>query len=364
MSFARAEDVMQCAEAVIKRLWTEMLGVGISDEAFPRMTYAEAMSKYGSDKPDARIGMEISRVDYLLPADMISKVTHLRDPFVEMMKMTLSDDPRETREFISAFMDSPEAEEFLTNPDGGPGIFVFDSRKPLQGLQPLGFEAAEVIGEDLEDGDLVVLQARKNSPFSGGSTALGNLRRALHKAAVGKGLLTAQEGFDFRWITDFPLFSSVNDTDPGQGGDAGIASTHHPFTSPKDPADVDLLLTDPSKVIGDHYDLVVNGVELGGGSRRIHHAAMQELMLKDVLKIPEERLLQFTHLLEALRAGCPPHAGIALGFDRLIAVMLGKESVRDVIAFPKSGKGEDVMVRSPGLVSQETLETYNLKLKE
>jgi aspartyl-tRNA synthetase len=363
MSFASAQDVMGCIETVIRRLWAELLRIDING-AFPRMTYAEAMSKYGSDKPDVRIGMEISRADYLLPVDMISMITHLMDPIVEMIKLSVSHDPRETREFISSFMGSPEAEEFLRNPEGGPGIFVFDSRKPLQGLQSLGFEAAEVIGENLDDGDLIILQARQRSDFTGGSTALGNLRRALHKAAVEKKYCSPAEGFDFRWITDFPLFSPVNDAEPGQGGVAGLASTHHPFTSPKGADDVDLLLKDPAKVVGDHYDLVVNGVELGGGSRRIHHAGLQEFVLRDVLKIPQERLSQFSHLLEALRAGCPPHAGIALGFDRLIAVMLGRDSLRDVIAFPKSGKGEDMMVKSPGLINPEMLETYHLRLKE
>jgi len=127
---------------------------------------------------------------------------------------------------------------------------------------------------------------------------------------------------------------------------------------------VDLLLTDPAAVKAEHYDLVVNGVELGGGSRRIHSAAMQQFVLREVLKMSEERLKDFDHLIEVLRAGCPPHAGMALGFDRLIAVMLGKESVRDVIAFPKSGRGEDLLVKSPTRMTEDQLKTYHLKLRE
>jgi aspartyl-tRNA synthetase len=116
--------------------------------------------------------------------------------------------------------------------------------------------------------------------------------------------------------------------------------------------------------MGEHYDIVVNGVELGGGSRRIHSAAMQEFVLREVLKMSEERLGDFKHLIDALRVGCPPHAGIALGFDRLVAVMLGKETVRDVIAFPKSGSGEDLLVKSPTRMTEKQLSTYHLKLNE
>jgi aspartyl-tRNA synthetase len=280
------------------------------------------------------------------------------------MKLHISDDPAETRRFVTEFMDSSAATPFNTNPDGQPGIFVYDERKPLQGLSAFGFEAAERVEDELalEEGDLVIIQARKNEPFSGGSTPMANLRLALHKAAVAAGHVAPPEGFEFMWITDFPLFSPINDTDPGQGGSAGICSTHHPFTSPKSDEDVKRLKENPLEAIAEHYDIVVNGVELGGGSRRIHRADMQEFILRDVLEMTDERVEDFRHLLEVLRAGCPPHAGIALGFDRLIAVMLGKESVRDVIAFPKSGKGEDLLVKAPNEMTEEQLKTYHLQL--
>ncbi len=288
------------------------------------------------------------------------------NPSVEAFRLRVSDDSAMTRVFITEFMDSPEATPFLKNPDGQPGIFFIDSGKPLSGLQPFGFEAAEHVEKllDLHDGDVVVVQARKKLPFTGGSTALGNLRLALHRAAVAKGHLSPYTGFCFLWVDQFPLFSTTNDADPGQGGSAGISSTHHPFTAPASITDIDLLTTNPLEAKADHYDLVVNGVELGGGSRRIHDARVQEYVLRDVLKMNEERMKDFAHLLEALGAGCPPHAGFALGFDRLVAMMLGKESIRDVIAFPKSGKGEDLLVKSPSLITNEQLDTYHLKLKE
>ncbi|CAD0014907.1 unnamed protein product [Aureobasidium pullulans] len=365
MSFASGQDVMSTVESVIKTLWQRLLGISY-DGQFPHLSYEDAMSTYGSDKPDVRLGSKISRVEYMLPVDLVRKIGPLNDPIVEVLKIPISEDAKETRGFVTRFMDSPEAKPFNENPEGQPGIFIFDPRKPLSGLSVFGFEAAETIEEtlDLEEGDLIVLQARKNAPHAGGSTPLGNLRLALHKFAVQHGYMPAPQGFEFLWITDFPLFSPSVANEPGQGGAAGFSSTHHPFTAPKTAEDVDLLLTDPAAVKAEHYDLVVNGVELGGGSRRIHSAAMQQFVLREVLKMSEERLKDFDHLIEVLRAGCPPHAGMALGFDRLIAVMLGKESVRDVIAFPKSGRGEDLLVKSPTRMTEEQLKTYHLQLRE
>ncbi|PIG81670.1 putative aspartyl-tRNA synthetase [Aspergillus arachidicola] len=351
MSFATGEDVMRTVEGIIRRLWSTLMKDPAPSGPFQRMSYQDAMSRYGSDKPDTRFGMEISRIEHLLPVDLVSKITPLTLPIVEVFKLENNEnDPAAMSEFISQFLDSPAGVPFNNNPEGGPGIFVYDAKKPLCGLQPFGFEAAEYLEEllELDHGDLIVIQAREKAP-----------------SPAARLQLPAPTGFDFRWIVDFPLFSPSSDSEPGQGGAAGISSTHHPFTAPKTAADVDLLLTDPTKVVADHYDLVVNGVELGGGSRRIHDATVQEFILRDILQMPAERLADFSHLLEALRAGCPPHAGLALGFDRLVAVMLSKESVRDVIAFPKIGKvGEDPMVKAPSVMTEEALETYHLRLKE
>lgn len=369
MSFAGADQVMKVIEELIGSLWLQCLKSQLPD-SFPRISYAEAMSQYGSDKPDTRIGMQISRVEYLLPGDLITKITPLQHPVVEAMILQFDSDserdPSTTRNFITSFLDSPTGTPFLDNPEGGPGTFIVDSTKPLQGLQALGFEAAERIEDvfNIEDGDLLILQARQDRPFSGGSTPLGNLRLALHAAAVREGLRKQPTGFAPLWVTEFPLFSPISHLEPGQGGNAGLAATHHPFTSPKTSEDVEMLVVDPTKVIGDHYDLVINGVELGGGSRRIHNAEMQAFVMRDILKMKPEKLAEFSHLLEVLRAGCPPHAGIALGFDRLVALMLGKTSVRDVIAFPKSGKGEDVLVKSPGPLAEEVLKTYHLQYRQ
>lgn len=368
MSFVRADQVMYIIEELIRSLWSTFLKSGLACP-FPRMSYREAMASYGSDKPDTRLGMQISQIDHLLPGDLISKISPLQAPIVESLMLrfnqSVPDASSTMQQFVANFLDSAEGTAFVNNPEGGPGIFVIDSGKPLQGLQALGFEAAERVEEtyQIEDGDLIVLQARQDLPFSGGSTTLGNLRLALHAAALRRDLVEPPIGFAPLWVIDFPLFSPTTQDEPGQGGSAGLTATHHPFTSPKSAGDVDLLAVDPRKVIGDHYDLVINGVELGGGSRRIHSAEMQEFVMRQVLKMSPERVADFSHLLDVLRAGCPPHAGIALGFDRLITLMLGKSSMREVIAFPKTGKGEDALVKSPGPLTDEILKTYFLHFR-
>ena len=373
MSFSKTDDVILAVEILIREIWKVFLDLELPI-AFPRMTYTQAMSSYGSDKPDLRIPIPpFTRVDYVLPADLVSKISSRINPIVEAMVVPAKAPTEAVRRFMGGFLDSPDNKRFLDNPSGGPGVFVYDSGKPLQGLSAFGFEAVEALEGmfELRDGYIIILQARENAPLSGGSTPLGDMRNAVHKALASELYLQPLGWKDFKpvWITDFPLFSPSTSSEPGQGGNAGLASTHHPFTSPKTAQDVDLLLTDPSQVVGDHYDLVINGEELGGGSRRIHQAELQEFVMRDVLKMDEERIAEFSHLLEALRSGCPPHAGIALGFDRLVAMVHAssterKTTLRDVIAFPKSSKGDDLMVKSPGAMTEDVLETYHLKLRE
>ncbi|KAF1365895.1 hypothetical protein EJ07DRAFT_160975 [Lizonia empirigonia] len=366
MSFAGEEDIMAEVERLLRALWYRILKQKIP-ETFPRMTYHDAMASYGSDKPDLRYNSKIHDITQHLPADLIGKITPLQNPTVEAIKISISSDPKATRKFISDFLDSPAGKPFLENADGQPGVFVGDLSAPMQGLGPLGYQYVMEGPPALEisHGDLLILQARRTAPFAAGSTTLGTLRLALHKAAIAAGLVAPPDPHDYKflWVHDFPLFSPSVASEPGQGGTAGLASTHHPFTAPKTPADVDLLLTAPERAIAAHYDIVLNGVELGGGSRRIHSAGVQELVFRDVLRMPAPRVDDFRHLLDVLRSGCPPHAGIALGWDRLMAVMCHRESVRDVIAFPKSGRGEDALVRSPNRPSSEQWATYGLEVR-
>lgn len=246
-------------------------------------------------------------------------LTHTENPAFDAMVFRISDRPRTTQNFMKSFMDSPAGAAAQENPEGAPGIFVYDSSRPLNGLGPFGFEGAAALEElyqqptkngiwprelpsglepdkehtfehandfhGLQDGDLLVVQARKSGLHSGGSTALGRMRLALHAAAVEQGFMDELKGFAARWIVDFPMFTPNNESDAGQGGSAGFSATHHPFTAPKTFEDVQLMRTDPLKAVADHYDLVINGVELGGGSRRIHNAAVQQYVMRDVLKV-------------------------------------------------------------------------------
>ncbi|KIX07038.1 aspartate-tRNA ligase [Rhinocladiella mackenziei CBS 650.93] len=383
MSFAGGTQVMTAIENIlVNSIWPNVPNIpplcnpdlkgpsvipnhspGLNSWTFPQLTYETALSRYGSDKPDTRLGSEIHRIDDWLPGHVKGMLTSLDDPIVEMVKIDMQGcDPVESGRFIKSFLDAPSSHVYVRNVDGIPGVAVYDPKKPLTGLASFGYDGAARVEEHFHPrpGDIFIVQARPKARFVGGSTVLGNLRRDIYQAAISQELIPAPSGFSPLWVTDFPLFSPVQESEPGQGGLAGICSTHHPFTAPKQGQDLSMLVTSPLDVIGDHYDLVINGVEVGGGSRRIHTADMQEFVLREVLKMKPERVEDFRHLLNALKSGCPPHAGFALGFDRLMAMLTDRTSVRDVIAFPKYTDGQDKFVGSPSALTQGQLATYHL----
>lgn len=293
-----------------------------------------------------------------LPAlkDWAVKVSSIQTPVVEVIKChtkrVISSD------FISSFLEHPEVTQIY-----GDGFFRFFGHHDLSESSRANLPTSLLQRLGKQDGDINLLHIRPSGKHAGGSRLIGKLRTLLYEHLVKVGDTPAASGYQFLWVEDFPMFSPNEEGEPGQGGSSGFRATHHPFTAPKSAEDFDVLLTDPLEAKAAHYDIVVNGVELGGGSRRIHNAAIQEYIFRDILKMPEHRIEDFRPLLNALGAGCPPHAGIALGFDRLIAVMLGKTSVRDVIAFPKNNQGEDPLVDSPNLVTAGQLSTYHLHLK-
>ncbi|KAH8681954.1 tRNA synthetases class II-domain-containing protein [Xylariales sp. PMI_506] len=367
-------------QSIIKRLGGD--GRASSDDTnaayasveapFPRIKYQTAMEEFGSDKPDLRIPSRIRCVDDLVTPAFVGMITHLENPTIEAAQFRLNGTPAENQAFIREFMDNLPKTLLNLGSESTPGIFVFDATKPLNGLSAFGHESADKLAsmdhgdkwQQLEHGDIIVVHARKNEKFQGeGWTELGRLRKAIYDAAVQKGLMDKDVSYQVCWVTDFPLFTPDDVDGEGQGGMAGLKATHHPFTSPLSTEDFDLLETNPLEAKADHYDLVINGVEVGGGSRRIHVAEVQEYVMRDIIKMPQPAINQFSHLLDALRAGCPPHAGFALGYDRFISLLCDVESVRDVIAFPKSVKGEDLFVKSPSKMTADQMSTYHLAPK-
>lgn len=336
---------------------------------FNIVRYEDAMSSYGSDKPDLRIWGRIQRVEMFIPSNLKQMLSSLQDPIVEMLKVEMKDTvPEKSRDFVASFMGSPVALPYVKNQHGMPGVTVFDPQKPLSGLASFGHEAATKVEEILSPnpGDIIIIQARPNEPMSMGSTMLGNMRIDINHAAIEKGFSPPLTGCRPLWIVDFPLFTHQSDAEGAPSGASGLCSTHHPFTAPrvKNEEGLQALLSDPLSVRGDHFDLVINGVEVGGGSRRIHDAQMQEFVLREVLQLSDGQIENFRHLLNGLKDGCPPHTGFALGFDRLMALLTDVPSVRDVIAFPKYGNGVDQVVKSPAPITNEQLSTYHLAISD
>ncbi|KAF8541621.1 tRNA synthetases class II-domain-containing protein [Trichophaea hybrida] len=352
MSFARKEDVIRIVHKLISDIFYKGLGVDLP-YGFRRMTYLEAMHSYGTDKPDLRHGfLKIHKVHF-------DEADGSRDS-IEAFHIRRKDTSPRSLETMKNVHD-----QFVAEFKGDEYRFrsYVAGESSAYGIPELGLTASiiETVNERLsiEEGDIVLLKRRRGG-FIGGSTIMGRLRQALINKAVEAGVLAKPKTYEFVWITDFPLFTPVTSDEPGQSGIVGFASTHHPFTAPHED-DFELLATDPLKVRAEHYDIVVNGVELGGGSRRIHDPELQRYILEDVIKVHPDKLRQFDHLIDVLGSGCPPHAGIALGFDRLIAVLMGTDNIREVIAFPKNSNGADPLVGSPSLVTDEDLATYWLR---
>ncbi|KKY25190.1 putative aspartyl-trna [Phaeomoniella chlamydospora] len=374
LAFADRGAVMNIIEKLISRIWhkfgrpaamsQQKKDEEISQFLFHKIPYQTAMGLYGSDKPDLRYTMFPIQQSHQrsFPEHFVRLMSSIERPIIDFIRV----DDHFGVSNIKKFLDSPKAAAYHANPAGPPAVLHFDPSRPLSGLSALGHGFADqfLAETEADPGDTFIFQARQDLPFYGGSTTLGDLRRNLISFGIETGLLDKAQEDVFAWVVDFPLFKPIDATEPGQGGSAGIQSTHHPFTAPKTAEDFEHMITHPLKAVGDHYDLVINGVEVGGGSKRIHDSTVQEYVFREVLKVSSERVEDFRHLLEALRAGCPPHSGIALGFDRLMTIICDKESVRDVIAFPKWGSnGEDKLVKAPSQIIEEQLKTYHLSLR-
>lgn len=346
MSFVDQEDVMQMGEEMLKKVVKEVKGVEIND-AFPRMTYKEAMRRYGSDKPDTRFEMELIDVSQLG-----------RDMDFKVFKDTVENDGE-----IKAIVAKGAAEQYtrkdmdalteFVNIYGAKGLaWVKVVEDGLTG--PIGrfFETENV--ETLltltgaEAGDLVMFVADKPNVVA---QSLGALRVKLAKEL---GLIDETK-LNFLWVTDWPLLEYDEDA-------KRYVAAHHPFTSPKE-ADIAKLGTAPEEAEANAYDIVLNGYELGGGSIRIHDGELQEKMFEVLGFTKEQAQEQFGFLLDAFRYGAPPHGGIALGLDRLVMLLTNRTNLRDTIAFPKTASATCLLTNAPGEVSDKQLEELSLRIR-
>lgn len=346
MSFVDQEDVMQMGEEMLKKVVKEVKGVEING-AFPRMTYKEAMRRYGSDKPDTRFEMELIDVSQLG-----------RDMDFKVFKDTVENDGE-----IKAIVAKGAAEQYtrkdmdalteFVNIYGAKGLaWVKVVEDGLTG--PIGrfFETENV--ETLltltgaEASDLVMFVADKPNVVA---QSLGALRVKLAKEL---GLIDETK-LNFLWVTDWPLLEYDEDA-------KRYVAAHHPFTSPKE-ADIAKLGTAPEEAEANAYDIVLNGYELGGGSIRIHDGELQEKMFEVLGFTKEQAQEQFGFLLDAFKYGAPPHGGIALGLDRLVMLLTNRTNLRDTIAFPKTASATCLLTNAPGEVSDKQLEELSLRIR-
>ncbi len=343
-SFMDIEDLYAMMESMMTRVMKETLGKDIVTP-FPRMPYAEAMSRYGSDKPDTRFGLELIDVaeavkgagfkvfDMALEAGGEVKALNVKGAAERFSRKDID----KLQEFTAIYGAKGLAWVKVTAEGlNGPIAKFFDEEAT----------ARLTAATDAEAGDLLLFVAAKASIVA---DSLGALRQKLAKELD----LIDESVFNFLWVTDFPLVTYEEE-------EGRFYANHHPFTMPRR-EDIELLETDPGKVLAVAYDLVLNGYELGGGSQRIYERDIQERMFKLLGFTEEEANEQFGFLMEAFEYGTPPHAGIALGLDRLVMLLAGRSNLRDTIAFPKTASASDLLTAAPSPVSDAQLNDLSIR---
>ncbi len=342
MSFVEQEDVLNTFEGLTRHLLKEILGVSV--DTFPRMAYSEAMDRYGSDKPDIRFEMQLNEIT--------PKAKGKDFPLFDSAEYIGAICAPGCASFTRKQLD--ELTEWVRRPQIGAKGLVY-VRLGDEGIKSsvdkyFGVADLETIAQQLKatNGDLLLIMAGERERTQ---NALGLLRLEM---ANRMGLRNKQV-FRPLWVVDFPLLEWNEETQRW-------FAMHHPFTSPK-PEDIPMLETQPGKVRANAYDLVINGVEIGGGSVRIFDSSLQAKMFGILGFTAEQAESQFGFLMNAFRYGAPPHAGIAFGFDRLTSLFAGIDSIRDVIAFPKNNSGRDVMIDAPSEISIEQLDELRLSVR-
>ncbi len=350
-SFMSEEQVMNMMEGLVKTIFFEAGSITLNND-FPRMTYAESIKKYGIDRPDLRIDMQLVDVaDLLQNIDFKVFAAPAKDPKGRVAALRVPQGGKMSRKEIDDYT------KFVSiyGAKGLAYIKVNNLSAGIEGLQsPIVKFFPEQVMEIMqrvgaEDGDIVFFGADKAKIVN---EALGALR-----CKIGEDLGMLNKQWAPIWIVDFPMFETDEKT-------ARLAAIHHPFTQPKATTEEILNHDQPEQMLSRAYDLVINGLEVGGGSVRIHDSEMQAAVLKMLGISDEEAQNKFGFLLKALKYGCPPHAGMAFGLDRLVMIMTGKESIRDVIAFPKTQSAACMLTEAPGLVDNEQLKELDLRFRK
>jgi aspartyl-tRNA synthetase len=342
LSFIHQQDIMMCFEELLSHLLKEIHGV--TPEPFPVISYEDAMKTYGNDKPDIRFGMTFTELNELAQ----NKGFGVFDSQELVVGIAVPGAATWSRKQIDKWID------WVKRPQIGANGLVWvkcnedgSYKSSVDKFFDSDALASWATACEAKSGDLILVMAGETNKTR---TQLSALRMALAEELD----LRNPKEFAPLWVVDFPLFEEDEET-----GD--LHAMHHPFTAPKS-EHLSILESKPTEVLAQAYDLVLNGNEIGGGSIRIHDRETQEKMLSLLGFSPEEATAQFGFLMDAFTFGAPPHGGIALGFDRLVAILDGKETIRDYIAFPKNNSGRDVMIDAPAPLDREQLDELSLRL--
>ncbi len=342
MSFIDEEDIFAHMEGLTRHVFKSIRGIDLPDP-FPRLTYADAMEIYGSDKPDLRYGMQLQDVkDFTDVSDFnaFKSAEKVKGIIIEGGAKYSRKNIDELTDFVKKYK-----AKGLAWMKGEKGTFIGGISKFFsENLQKTMFEKLSV-----NDGDILFMIGDDSSVTL---NALGHLRVEIAKREA----LTNKDDFKPVWVTEFPMFEYDKDADR-------FIAMHHPFTAPRE-SDIEMLESDPSNTLSRGYDLTINGYEIAGGSIRIHSPKVQEKVFSLLGLSREEAVEKFGFLVEALTYGAPPHGGIAFGFDRLVMLLAGTENIRDVIAFPKTTSATSLMDESPNNVSTNQLDELGIQIKE